>query len=179
MSQPLPSPLPLLDRNLLGLVKRIVPCDEREEWFRTWQAELWHMHHRSRNHPGKTLSVATDLSIGLTRDALWLRTDSWRRSFTGTPTLCLATLLGLCLVSTLVSLALSGSWHALSLYLGGFARPGGRRRRVAPGAAADLCLLAVPLAEALHALDAGLVAATLVAGRLVFDRRAGSAARAA
>lgn len=119
MRQPLPSPLPLLDRNLLGLVKRIVPCDEREEWFRTWQAELWHMHHRSRNHPGKTLSVATDLSIGLTRDALWLRTDSWRRSFTGTPTLCLASLLGLCLVSTLVSLALSGSWHALSLYFSG------------------------------------------------------------
>ena len=53
---------------------------------------------------------------------------------------------------------------ALSLYLGGFARPGGRRRRVAAGAAADLCLLAVPLDDALQALDAGLVAATLVAG---------------
>jgi predicted amidohydrolase YtcJ len=68
---------------------------------------------------------------------------------------------------------------ALSLYLGGFARPGGRRRRVAAGAAADLCLLVVPLGEALQALDAGLVAATLVAGRLAFDRRAGPATRAA
>ena len=68
---------------------------------------------------------------------------------------------------------------ALSLYLGGFARPGGRPRRVAPGAAADLCLLAVPLGEALQALDAGLVAATLVGGRVVFDRREGSAAQAA
>jgi len=67
---------------------------------------------------------------------------------------------------------------ALSLYLGEFARPA-RRRRVTPGVAADLCLLAVPLAEALHALDAGLVAATLVAGRVVFDHRAGSASRAA
>ena len=64
---------------------------------------------------------------------------------------------------------------ALSLYQGAFARPGGRRRRVAPGAAADLCLLAVPLGEALQALDAGLVAATLVAGRVVFDRREGAA----
>jgi predicted amidohydrolase YtcJ len=67
---------------------------------------------------------------------------------------------------------------ALSLYLGGFTRPG-RRRRVKPGAAADLCLLAVPVAEALQALDADLVAATMVAGQVVFDRRAGSAARAA
>jgi predicted amidohydrolase YtcJ len=63
---------------------------------------------------------------------------------------------------------------ALSLYLGGFARPGGRRRRVAVGAPADLCLLALPLGEALQALDAGLVAATLVAGRVVFDRRTGA-----
>jgi len=68
---------------------------------------------------------------------------------------------------------------ALSLYLGGFARPGGRPRRVASGAAADLCLLAVPLGEALQALDPDLVAATLVAGRVVFDRRQESAARAA
>lgn len=124
MRQQLPSPLPLFDRNLLRIVEKVVPSGEREEWSRTWQAELWHMHYRSRNRAGsnrrsKTLSVATDLSIGLTRDALWLRTDSWRRSFTGTPTLCLATLLGLCLFSTLVSLALSGSWHSLSLYLGG------------------------------------------------------------
>lgn len=68
---------------------------------------------------------------------------------------------------------------ALSLYLGGFAGPGGRRRRVTPAAGADLCLLAVPLGEALRDLNAGLVAATLVAGRVVFDRRAESAAGAA
>ena len=67
---------------------------------------------------------------------------------------------------------------ALSLYLGGFARPG-KVRRVAPGAPADLCLLAVPLAEGLRALDAGLVSMTLVAGRVAYDRRAGSAASAA
>lgn len=58
--------------------------------------------------------------------------------------------------------------RALGLYLGGFARPGGRRRRVAVGAPADLCLLSAPLAGALAAPDAGLVAATIVGGRVVF-----------
>ncbi|MBI1197025.1 MAG: amidohydrolase family protein [Phenylobacterium sp.] len=67
---------------------------------------------------------------------------------------------------------------ALSLYLGGFARPGGRRRRVAVGARADLCLLSVPRAEALRMLDTELVAATLVDGRVVFERAAGRAVAA-
>ncbi|MEO6924877.1 MAG: hypothetical protein ABI142_13705 [Bryocella sp.] len=75
------------------------------------------MRHRSRNSRTRALGVATDLSIGLTRDALWLRTDSWRRAFTGTPILCLASLLGLCLLSTLIALAFAGSWHSLALYL--------------------------------------------------------------
>jgi predicted amidohydrolase YtcJ len=68
--------------------------------------------------------------------------------------------------------------RALSLYFGGFARPGGTRRRVRVGAAADLCLLATRRREALEALDAGLVAATLVGGRVVFDKRSGAAAAA-
>ena len=116
-----PPPLPPFDRNLLRIVKRVVPSTEREEWSRNWQAELWHMHHRDRNRRSHTLGVSLgvtiDFSIGLTRDALWLRTDTWRRSFSGTASLCLATLLGLCLLSTLIALALSGSWHSLSPYL--------------------------------------------------------------
>ena len=118
MSHALPSPLPLFDQNLLRTVEKIVPDGEREEWSRTWQAELWHMHHRSRNGRAQTLAVTADLSIGLACDALWLRTDSWRRALNGTPTLCLASLLGLCLFFTLVALALNGSWHWLRLYLG-------------------------------------------------------------
>ena len=61
----------------------------------------------------------------------------------------------------------SGS-SALSLYLGHPAAPGGAPRRVALGAAADLCLLGVPLSEALVSPDAGHVAATLVDGELTF-----------
>jgi predicted amidohydrolase YtcJ len=45
--------------------------------------------------------------------------------------------------------------------------PGGAPRRIAVGAPADLCLLRVPLAEALSAPDAGHVAATVCRGRLV------------
>lgn len=118
MSQPLPSPLPAFDCNLLRAVEKIVPSAERDDWSRTWRAELWHLHHRSHPHPVSIFGISTDLSIGLVRDALWLRTESWRHSYTGTPTLCLASLAGLCLFSTLVSLALNGSWHALTAYLG-------------------------------------------------------------
>jgi len=58
---------------------------------------------------------------------------------------------------------------ALALWLGAPEAPGGPPRRVAPGAAADLCLLKAPLAEALDALTPDLVAATLVDGRLTFE----------
>jgi hypothetical protein len=111
------SPLPFFDRNLLRAVEKIVPAEERAEWSRTWRAELWHMHHRERGR--KDLGITVDLSIGLTCDALWLRMDSWSRALSGTPTLCLASLAGLCVLSTLVGLALSGSWRAFGVYTRG------------------------------------------------------------
>ncbi|MCB9372144.1 MAG: amidohydrolase family protein [Microthrixaceae bacterium] len=58
---------------------------------------------------------------------------------------------------------------ALALYTGPATDPGGPARRVAPGAPADLCLLAVPWVEARTALTADYVAATFVAGALVHD----------
>ena len=64
---------------------------------------------------------------------------------------------------------------ALALYLGDFARPGGPPRQVAAGAAADLCLLDRPLAQALRAPDARRVAATLIGGQVVFERSAAPA----
>lgn len=118
MSHSLPSPLPLLDRILLLTLGKAVPAAEREEWFHTWQAELWHIHHRTRSRRSEALGVMVDLSIGLLRDALWLRTDSWRRALSGTAILCLSSLFALCLLSALASLVLNGGWHALSLNLG-------------------------------------------------------------
>jgi len=117
----LPKPLPNFDRRLLRAVERIVPAAERPEWSRTWHAELWHMHHRARarraHTRGQSLALISDLSIGLTRDALWLRTESWRRALSGTPTLCLASLAALCLLSLVIDLALTGSWPALRPHL--------------------------------------------------------------
>jgi hypothetical protein len=119
MSPMYPSPLPLFDRNLLRAVEKIVPAAEREEWSRTWRAELWHMHYRGRDRRALNLRSTVDLSIGLTCDALWLRTDSWSRALSGTPALCLSSLLGLCMVSAFLGLAINGSWHELGTYLDG------------------------------------------------------------
>lgn len=55
---------------------------------------------------------------------------------------------------------------ALDLFAGEPERPG-RARRVAVGAVADLCLLHVPLREALDVLSAGVVRAAFVAGRRI------------
>ena len=65
-----------------------------------------------------------------------------------------------------------GAAEALGLYLGAANDPGGPSRRVEVGGPADLCLLTVPLAEALATPTAQLVRATLVGGEMVFDARA-------
>ncbi|WP_306320014.1 MULTISPECIES: amidohydrolase family protein [unclassified Streptomyces] len=57
--------------------------------------------------------------------------------------------------------------EALGLFLGAPHAPAGPPRSVAPGAAADLCLLHVSLREALENLTADCVRATLVGGRAV------------
>jgi hypothetical protein len=119
MSQMPPSTLPLFDRGLLRAAARLVPAADREDWLRAWQAELWHMHHRSRRHGLRAFMSVADRSIGLTCDALWLRTDSWGRIWSGTAALCIASLLALCLLSAVIALALSGGWHSAGLQLDG------------------------------------------------------------
>jgi len=114
MSHTLPSPLPLFDRRLLRVVEPIVPAAERSEWLRTWEAELWHAH---QYVGGRSQQRTADLSMGLIRDALWLRTDGWRLMYRGTASLCFASLAGLCALSILFSLALAGSWSELRVAL--------------------------------------------------------------
>lgn len=58
---------------------------------------------------------------------------------------------------------------ALTMFLGDARQPVAPRQ-ICPGAPADLCVLSQPPAAALSELDAGLVAATVIAGRVVFDR---------
>jgi hypothetical protein len=111
MSQPDLNGLPRFDRALVSAMQLIVPIDDRPEWLRTWHAELWHMRHLNAHR-------RNGLSIGLTRDALWLRTESWRRAYTGTVSLCLATLASLCVAATLIMVLLTGSWPTAAIYLG-------------------------------------------------------------
>jgi predicted amidohydrolase YtcJ len=58
--------------------------------------------------------------------------------------------------------------RALDLFLGPPDRPGGPRRRLFPGAPADLCLLTGPEPEVLGRRDAPPVRATVIGGRVVF-----------
>ncbi|MGE0802297.1 MAG: amidohydrolase family protein [Lautropia sp.] len=58
--------------------------------------------------------------------------------------------------------------RALTMYLGPANDPGGTVRQVAPGCAADLCLLSLPLRLALRHSARGCVAATLIAGEPVY-----------
>ena len=102
------------DRNLLRVLSVIVPADERGEWLRTWQGELWHNHHRGRAAVART---SANLNVGLARDAMWLRGDRWRQQWSGTATLCVAALVSLILIATLISLLLVGDWSALRHYL--------------------------------------------------------------
>jgi hypothetical protein len=88
----------------------LAPSAERDEWRRNWRAELWHLHDRRR----RTTSIP-GLSTGLLCDALWLRTESWRRACAGTALLCLASLAALCLLSALIGLAISGGWDQFRL----------------------------------------------------------------
>jgi predicted amidohydrolase YtcJ len=58
--------------------------------------------------------------------------------------------------------------RALALFTTPLAEPGGAPLRIEPGAPADLCLLRAPWREARTQLPSELVAATLVAGRIVW-----------
>lgn len=59
--------------------------------------------------------------------------------------------------------------RALTLFLGSAAHPA-RPRRIAPGEPGDLCLLIGSPQRVLDALDADLVAATIIGGAVVFER---------
>jgi hypothetical protein len=118
MSQPSTPKLPPFDLKLLGLVERLVPIAERDEWSRAWQAELWHMHHRTAPRRKADLLTTADFSIGLTRDAFWLRTESWRRTYTGTAVLCITSLFGLILITSVIALAPRAGWSSFGVSLG-------------------------------------------------------------
>lgn len=108
--------LPRRDQNLLRGIGFLVPTVDREEWIRSWQAELWCRRY-STNSP-RSVVFFTDLSMGLCHDALWLRLSSWEALLRGTAVLCLLSLLACCSVATLLALALYGGWADLNARIG-------------------------------------------------------------
>jgi hypothetical protein len=63
------------------------------------------------------LRLHIDLPLGIVSDALWLRTHSLRRSLAGTPTLCIASLLALSLLSFAFAILSYGGPRALAYHL--------------------------------------------------------------
>jgi len=105
----LPSPLTRADRLLLAATRWLVPIPEREDWLRSWQAELWHRSYQRIPRP------APALVLGVIQDALWLRTETVSRALTGTPSLCILLLLSLLLLATIPAIIAAGSLHAFTV----------------------------------------------------------------
>jgi hypothetical protein len=103
------SALPRSDRLLLRIIGYIVPLSDRDDWLRSWEAELWWRRYppcREARH-----ELFTDLSIGLCLDAFWLRLENWGRVLRGTATLCLLVLGTSCFLSVLLAICLYGNWY--------------------------------------------------------------------
>jgi hypothetical protein len=109
MTPALPSPLSRADRLLLATTQWLVPVTERDEWFRSWRAELWYRSHRPAARP------APGLSFGVVQDALWLRIEALRQGLIGTPSLCILLLVSLLLIATIPAIVVAGGWHAFAL----------------------------------------------------------------
>lgn len=105
----LPSPLSRADHLLLTATRWLVPVTEREEWLRSWQAELWYRSH------GRNARSAPGLVFGVVQDALWLRFEALRQGLIGTPTLCILLLGSLLLIATIPAIIVAGSWDAFAL----------------------------------------------------------------
>lgn len=105
----LPSPLERADRVLLAATAWLVPMNEREDWLRSWQAELWYRANRRNVRP------APALLFGVVQDALWLRIENVRLALTGTPTLCILLLVSLLLIATIPAIIVAGGLHGFVL----------------------------------------------------------------
>lgn len=114
MGSGLPSPLPRLYRAMLRCAEWLVPAEGRDEWRRSWQAELWHALNVGAGRRKASGGLrALDLAAGVALDAWWLRTDAWRRTYRGTAGLCLVSLSGVCVLAWLMAWCAVGDWRGL------------------------------------------------------------------
>jgi hypothetical protein len=125
-----PCSLSIVHRAVLGAMQYMVPLAERDDFLRSWRAELYHMYYCIPRRRFSALRLDIDLPLGVASDALWLRTHSLRRSLAGTPVLCIASLLVFSILTFAFAVLSYGGWHAFSLHLIG---------------QAEQCLVAVPI----------------------------------
>ncbi|MFC5948397.1 amidohydrolase family protein [Pseudonocardia lutea] len=123
--------------------RREVPADEHGELYRC----------RSLQRAGVPLALSSDAPYGPVDPWAVIEAARTRRTPDGAP-------LGPAEALTVR--------QALAAYLGSPDDPGGRPRRIVPGAAADLVLLDRPLDRALAAPSAELVRGTMIDGKWVY-----------
>lgn len=103
------------ERLMLRACGLVVPPAKRVDWTRSWQAELWHLH--DRHNYTKTGPYKPHLGFGILFDAIWLRTESWKRALRGTAILCLLVLVGACLTATLSGYFIAGAFAAYGAHM--------------------------------------------------------------
>jgi hypothetical protein len=69
----------ILQASLLRSASLLVPANERAEWCREWQAELWHVRQASTQTTAKSQQDALMFCLGAFRDAGCLRRFSWQQ----------------------------------------------------------------------------------------------------
>jgi len=98
---------------ILRATSLLAPSDQRAEWVREWQSELWYIPRRG----------ATLFCLGAFRDALWLRRNNpsgEKRSgiHVESPLSCLALLAALAAVCIFIAVCLSGPLKRMPMYSG-------------------------------------------------------------
>jgi hypothetical protein len=99
-----------LPSTILRAASLFAPSDQRAEWVKEWQSELWYV----------PRCEATRFCLGAFRDALWLRWDNprpWKLTLES-PLSCLAFLATLAAVGILMVFCLAGPLKHISLYSG-------------------------------------------------------------
>ena len=101
--------LPKSDRMLLRWMGYIVPSRDRQDWLRSWEAELWWR--RYATSPEAHRELRTDLSIGLCLDAFWLHLDNWRGTATRIALVASLALADACFFAIFFNVCLYGGWY--------------------------------------------------------------------
>ncbi len=83
MTPPLALLLRGLQQSLLSSASPLVPANERAEWCREWQSELWHVRQAcvpTHGYSWRAEREVTAFCIGAIHDAVWFRRHALQRT---------------------------------------------------------------------------------------------------